>query len=168
MCALMIRCMGSGCASTDELIESHLWVAKRAVFSIRGVFDDDLYQEAVIGLIRAARRYEPEKGPFMNFAIKRVNGAIKDAIGREMKHKSRATHFDVAFHDRHGDSDVGGFTAGLLAAGFVSLSERDREIVRRRLAGETLKEIGLLLGISEARCSQVFSKFVRQVRAQAA
>ncbi len=45
---------------------------------------DDLYQFGVIGLLEALERFDPEKGvPFKNYAYKRINGEVVDALRRE-------------------------------------------------------------------------------------
>ncbi len=72
----------------EELIREYAILARRAVerlqFTPWGcVSTDDLVSHAVIGLINAVDRYDPEMGvPFEGFAMPRIRGAILDALRR--------------------------------------------------------------------------------------
>ncbi len=64
----------------NQLIEHHrgLGLAIAADYSGRGVEDDDLRQIALLGILKAVERYDPERGiPFSSFASRTVNGEIK-------------------------------------------------------------------------------------------
>jgi RNA polymerase sigma-B factor len=64
----------------NRLIEQHrgLGLAIAADYSGRGVEDDDLRQIALLGILKAVERYDPERGiPFSSFASRTVNGEIK-------------------------------------------------------------------------------------------
>jgi len=47
------------------------------------------------------------------------------------------------------------------------LKDRDCELVRRRMRGETLKAVGLSFGVSECRASQIEARALRVMRAAA-
>jgi RNA polymerase sigma factor FliA len=72
----------------DQLIEAHLHLARHAVKRLQitawgCVSEADLVSHAVIGLIDAVDRYNPEYGiPFPRFAMPRVRGAVLDALRR--------------------------------------------------------------------------------------
>lgn len=64
----------------NELIETHRGLAMTIAsdYSGRGVDDDDLRQIALLGVLKAVERYDPERGiPFGAFASRTVNGEIK-------------------------------------------------------------------------------------------
>lgn len=64
----------------NQLIEHHrgLGLAIAADYTGRGVEDDDLRQIALLGILKAVERYDPERGiPFSSFASRTVNGEIK-------------------------------------------------------------------------------------------
>jgi RNA polymerase sigma-B factor len=64
----------------NQLIEAHRGLAMTIAsdYSGRGVEDDDLRQIALLGILKAVERYDPERGiPFGAFASRTVNGEIK-------------------------------------------------------------------------------------------
>src|SRR5947209_7396781 len=70
----------------DAIIRDYAILARRAVERLQitpwgCVSKDDLISHAVIGLIDAIDRYDPEHGsPFEGFAMPRIRGAILDAL----------------------------------------------------------------------------------------
>jgi len=66
-------------SDTDELVLDHLGLASALArrFSGRGVDMDDLEQVARLALCKAARRYDPEQGPFPPFATATIQGELK-------------------------------------------------------------------------------------------
>lgn len=70
----------------EEIIREYAILARRAVERLQispwgCVSRDDLLSHAVIGLIDAIDRYDPEHGPpFEGFAMPRIRGAILDAL----------------------------------------------------------------------------------------
>lgn len=63
-----------------ELIESYLPLAQRIAqrYAGRGEPVEDLVQVATVGLIKAARRYDPERGtPFPSYAIPTMVGELR-------------------------------------------------------------------------------------------
>lgn len=71
---------------THELIEQHLPLVGHVVFQVavnfpRHVDREDLATAGALGLVEAARRYDPARGvPFDRFAAQRIRGAILDAV----------------------------------------------------------------------------------------
>jgi len=70
----------------DQLIEQHATLVKRIGHHLKGrlpasVQVDDLIQSGMIGLMEAARKYEPSKGAsFETYAGIRIRGAMLDEI----------------------------------------------------------------------------------------
>ena len=74
---------GPGAELHDEqakMIQEHVWVASHAArrFARRGEPSDDLFQVACLGLVKAARRFDPDRGVrFATFAMPTVVGEIR-------------------------------------------------------------------------------------------
>lgn len=92
------------------LVRNHLPLARYLAATIGGqgrtwwgaVDEDDLRQEAVIGLVKAVRKYDPERGTtFGTYATHVVRGHLRDHL-RDVDHLTRA-HRDAI---RRGDSDL--------------------------------------------------------------
>ncbi|MEY4713414.1 MAG: polymerase sigma factor FliA [Pseudomonadota bacterium] len=72
----------------EQLVLSHMPMVKRVAFHLRGrippLLDlDELVQVGMLGLIEAARGYDPRRGiPFEHFALSRVRGAMLDEVRR--------------------------------------------------------------------------------------
>lgn len=66
-------------ATEDELFERHIPLADRLArrYSFGAGIDDDLRQVARLGLLFACRRYQPERGVFVRFAVVTINGELK-------------------------------------------------------------------------------------------
>jgi RNA polymerase sigma factor (sigma-70 family) len=91
--------------SIDQLVEQHLWLAEKIARQvwhrfIRAGQDGyhshiemaDMVSCAHVGLVEAARRYDPTCGAFEAYAYRRIRGSIIDAYRRsayrEMQHES--------------------------------------------------------------------------------
>lgn len=64
----------------DELVAGHLPVARHIArrFAHRGEPQDDLEQVAVLGLIQAIDRYQPDRGSdFLSFAVPTITGEVR-------------------------------------------------------------------------------------------
>ena len=67
-------------ALTDELIEANLGVARSIAsrYRNRGIDLDDLEQVALLGLTKAAQRFDPDAGhDFLSYAVPTVRGEIR-------------------------------------------------------------------------------------------
>lgn len=70
----------------EKFVASHLGLVRSIVVRIgsrlpASVDLDDLYQEGVLGLMEATRRFEPTRGvPFASFAEQRIHGAVLDSL----------------------------------------------------------------------------------------
>lgn len=66
-------------ASEDELFEQHLSLADRLArrYSFGATVDEDLRQVARMGLLFACRRYDPDRGVFIRFAVVTITGELK-------------------------------------------------------------------------------------------
>lgn len=75
-----------GDAIDAKVIEEHLPLVRHIVFQVavhfpRHVDREELARAGALGLVEAARRYDPSRGvPFDRFAAQRIRGAILDAV----------------------------------------------------------------------------------------
>ena len=94
-------------ADDDARIVEHLGLVKRVALHLqsrvpRFIELDDLMQAGMIGLIEAARSYDPDKGVnFENFAYVRVKGAMFDEV-RKISYLPRSA---VAINKAHAQSE---------------------------------------------------------------
>jgi len=63
----------------DEVVTSHLWLAETLArrFMHRGEDNEDLMQVACTGLVEACRRFDPQQGSFVGFAVPTITGVLK-------------------------------------------------------------------------------------------
>lgn len=101
----------------------------------RGVHHDDLLQEARIGLLQAARKYDPSLGNrFSTAAFQRVNGAVVDCI----REHARTIRLPKDIHDE------------------LAKVERARTTLTARTGTEpTTDELAAELGFTTARIEQL-------------
>jgi RNA polymerase sigma-B factor len=75
------RHASSSATASDALVLEHMFLAEavaRRFFRQRSVRDEDLVQVACIGLVKAARRFDPDRGTdFAAFAVPTISGEIK-------------------------------------------------------------------------------------------
>lgn len=96
-------------ASSEALVMAHLGMVKRVALHLKLRIPpfmelDELIQVGMIGLLEAARAYNPGKGiEFENFALSRVRGAILDEV-RQLSYLPRSA---VAFNkSEHKATDI--------------------------------------------------------------
>lgn len=167
----------------EAIIRDYAILARRAVERLHitpwgCVSQDDLLSHAIIGLIDAVDRYDPEHGtPFEGFAMPRVRGAILDAL-RHLDWVPRS----VRFHENRLRSAYGKLegifgrpptdseTAEELG---VSLAEFER-IVTEVARGSILSLDDLVAGMGEATtvgevtpCGDAYDPYRAQERAEA-
>jgi len=93
----MLTVRRAGEAEPRELVERNIPLVEHIVSRLaaglpRSVDRDDLVQVAMVGLIEAARRYDPSRGiAFSTYAGRRIEGAIIDAL-RSMSWAPRSVH----------------------------------------------------------------------------
>jgi RNA polymerase sigma factor for flagellar operon FliA len=175
--------------TTHQLVIEHLPLAATIARSIskrlpRYVDSQDLYQDACIGLIRAAARYDAKrKASFSTYARRPVGGAVIDGL-RRADHLSRDERRRVKaegdearpLHVERAD-DVAGVL--LPPERSAAAAERDRLLnaaistlpIRLRIllrayyhSGQTMREVGYRLGVNESRISQLHRRALRLLR----
>ncbi|MCP5335015.1 MAG: RNA polymerase sigma factor FliA [Oceanospirillaceae bacterium] len=221
----------------SQLVQDYALLVKRIAHHLMGrlpasVQLDDLIQSGMIGLIEAARKYEPSKGAsFETYAGIRIRGAMLDEIrkgdwaprsvhrnsrrisdairqielatGRDAQDVdvAKALGMDLAEYNQHLQDSMGarlysfddllekgaeheddpfmgeqyspseGIESGQfqqqLAQAISQLPEREQLVLALYYDEElNLKEIGLILGVSESRVSQIHSQAAHRLRSR--
>ncbi len=78
-----LHVIGPATREEDELVRQYLPLARRLAGRYRHASEtqDDLVQVAAIGLVLAARRFDPERGtPFVSFAVPTILGELRRHI----------------------------------------------------------------------------------------
>jgi len=157
----------------DELVVRHLPVARSlaARYTGRGVEADDLRQAAQMGLVKAARRYDPAQGEFLSYAVTMANGEMRHCF-RELARGVRTQRLDDNPHgqlaEQLGAPDPGFERADarmMVEEAIDRLDEADRMIVRLRFVdGLSQAEIGERIGASQAQVSRALARILRRMR----
>lgn len=104
--SLAARRYGSARERRDALVLTHLPMVKRVALHLRARVPplmevDEMVQVGLIGLLEAARAWEPSNGtPFDAFALQRVRGAILD----EVRRISPLPRSSMSFNREHGQA----------------------------------------------------------------
>src|SRR2546428_4223614 len=198
---LWAMCRDGDAAARCALIECYVPLATRIahgmnvpVGAVAG--PDDLESAALIGLIDAVDRFQPERGvPFEGYASLRIRGAVLDEVrrvdelGRADRRRQREAAAQGEAGSYHGTVSLdeliergyhGGAEQDELAeryeaedlrmrvrSAMTCLPPRQREVLERYYCQSlTLPEAGLRMGISEARACQLHGRAIQNLRPQ--
>ena len=168
---------------SEELVLEHMDYARKIARNAASKFpieEEDAIQAALIGLLEAARRYDPAKNDhFRKYAYLRINGAIVDEVRRN-SFVSRTGHEQglriemKSLDETYADSGIpiyevvdkeGTPELGVdLQAAMDTLTERERKVMWGLAAGLTSREIGKEFGVTESRISQIATKARQQLQ----
>ncbi|MFE4001154.1 sigma-70 family RNA polymerase sigma factor [Nocardioides sp. YIM B13467] len=156
-----------------DLVVRHLPVARSlaARYAGRGIEIDDLRQAARMGLVKAARRYDPSQGEFLSYAVTVANGEMRHCF-REQARGVRTERLDDdterPLSERLGALDPGFERAEarvIVEEALDQLDEADRTIVRLRFVdGLSQAEIGEKIGATQAQVSRALARIIRRMR----
>lgn len=178
----------------DELVLSASWLARRVVHDVaagvpRCVDRQDLHAAALLGLVRAARTFDPGRGvPFLAFARSRMRWAVLDEL-RSSDHLTRSARrrtreaVPVPATDvfvRLADVDVADPTAATpegdalecelvesVRAAVARLPARHRAVILGYFVeGREMRDLAVELGVTPSRVSQLCSDGVGKLRAR--
>ena len=142
----------------------------------RHVEADDLLGDAYLGLCKAQRTYQPQRGvPFTAYARRVIHGAVIDQMrlyyGRQGSYKARRrpVSFTALTREELGTLAVPQPPDALvtlldLLEG-VHLTAREARIVAMLLAGHDQQEIARELGLSPSLVSMAKRRVIRKVQA---
>lgn len=165
--------------SAGDLDLVHRLARRKAAQCPSQVDERDLISAGYLGLVDAARRWDPRRGPFRRFASTRVLGSMLDQLRKDdpLSRSARArgdyapeiVSLDAARDpDEVADPRVAPpSTARLEWEELLGLlaSHRLRMVVDLRFrVGLTLREVGLVLGLSEPRVWQLEAQALARLR----
>ena len=147
----------------------------------KGVALDELRSAALLGLVKATKRFDPDRGiPFGGYAQHWVRGEIltlfkpnRDALslGRTLS-LNAPVRSKIGHECEDGPREFMDLVADDLAPAISPdlnrLSERERDVIEARLRGETLAEIGKDLGVSAERVRQLEARALPKIKGMAA
>jgi len=158
--------------SPNELIKKHkklvVAIVRRRAHNLPDADQDDLIQEGCLGLLEAAKRFNPKLGfQFSTFAYRRISGAVADAMKR--------LHPDYPFSQLSNDNPEGEYEIGDAGEGALAarhtLEEHILQVVRdfmKRLSPLQRKiahllfwksysqaDVAKVLGVSQPRVAQI-------------
>lgn len=148
------------------------WVISSRFSSLVG--DEDVLQEALIGLYKACLRYDESRGTISTVGVKYITNSILIYL-RNQKIKSRIPIISL---DSYISTDDGGEFSpieivedpnqtveghGVFLREFIStLKERDKKVIQLSLLGYNQTEIGKILGISQSYCGRIISNLKKK------
>jgi RNA polymerase sigma-B factor len=152
------------------LIAAHLPLARTLArrYAGRGEPLDDLVQVGALGLIRASERFDADRGAsFSTFAARVIDGEIRRHL--RSRAGTRATAGDDTVEDiRDPDETLAASeTRALVSRSVQALDDRERRIVFLRFdADMTERQIGTVLGISQAQVSRILNRALAKLRTE--
>ena len=171
-----------------QLVEQAIGLPRREASRWRHfarIDQEDLVADGNVGLVRAARRYDPRSGvPFPVFARKFVRGAILDTIGR---HVRRARLDEGTYADVRGFDDLTGLDGRSFEVPdpgpsteeraeqldrlrlLASLTQAEQHaLIRTKVDGADVDTVGRELGVSAHRVYALVDEGARRLRRRAA
>lgn len=175
----------------QSLVESNTalvgWAVKRLTPAgwHRGILDnDDLASAGMLGLIRAAQTHDPAKGAFTTHASYHIRCQILTEMKNRQDHIRIPLSVDPAERSRlaealmtvpiSGDTQIAApewgeshrmdDTRDEVERILARLPRRQADILRERMAGKTLSEIGKALGVTRERVRQIEAMAYEYVR----
>lgn len=125
--------------------------------------EDDLLQEARIGLIEAARTFDPDRGTrFATHAVWRIRGRVQNAVRKwkttPVPHSPADPVFDSLTDDYPSALEmlIAAEEDAILTDALDCLPAREAHVLRERwLHGRTLDEVSADLGVCKERVRQI-------------
>jgi RNA polymerase sigma factor (sigma-70 family) len=147
------------CDELHELVEQNVGLAWAVVNRWRrsGLDVDDLAQAGMIGLCKAARTFDPERGAFSTYATHWIKAEIRRAAEKLLKHQGIASLLDEPPSGRPGvDDEIADHDAMDRVWREVDrLPEKDRQVIRGRFwEGLSQSQISERMGTTRTRVYQ--------------
>lgn len=171
-------------APQRELVESHYWMAKHVLrqlsvfrFALNFAQEEDLNQEAVVGLMLAATKYVPKKGvKFCTFAYKVVKHYLLLAIYKlkwiaqypslviprclpSVSHYKKSLWVVEPSYQEHKE-----YLLRFLAKQIGNMSENKRKIMNQFLVTPTRKAVADQLGLDEHLVGRIVKTEIDRIR----
>lgn len=128
--------------------------------------DEDVYSEAMMGLVKAANGFRPELGfQFSTYAWRGIQNAILTELRDRKKHSSVNSLSDNILVENT-DINIVDNEDGICCL-IKTLTEREASVIRRRFsAGHTLNRVGKRFKISKERVRQIQKEALEKLRQQ--
>jgi RNA polymerase sigma factor (sigma-70 family) len=155
-------------------------LAKKALIRFddnASVMDHDVFGEAMLGLVIASQDFDADKQSFATWAQYKIRGRIGIYKEKELRYRKKRVHFRSYVDDSEDSSGV--IESELLCIAESSddermevldaikdVSGREAEIIRDRLSGLTLQQIGDKYGISRQRVQKLEERGIEMIRKQ--
>jgi RNA polymerase sigma-B factor len=157
--------------AANDLCEKYLPLARKiaAGFTGRGIHYEDLYLAGRLGLVRASRKFDPDRGAFGPYAKLWIKGEItrlfKPAADAMALGRSESLNAPALGDDQAADLPLqADETVPAVTPDLSGLTEREQAVLVGRSRGETLSELGRDLGVSQERVRQVHAKATQKAR----
>lgn len=139
-------------------------------------YGDDLIQDGMVGLMKAADKYDNEKGRFSTFAMQ----CIRNEMFMSMRKMRKSFDKEISLYtpvgvDAEGaevylidtipcknESDEGEIGCKNVIRFVKEQSDRSKTIMRMRYEGHTMTEIGKALGITQSYVSRLLRDLHRK------
>lgn len=145
----------------QEIALRYLPLVRRIARAFPPQAREDLIQDGIVGLLEAARQWDPRRGPYFPLARWWVLRLFTDAARAEARWRSAQAMASPAYAPPPSEPDDA-------AALLNTLTPRQSSILRRSLGlgcpPEPLRAIGASLGISGERVRQVRDLALRRLR----
>lgn len=142
-------------------------------------FDEDIIQEARIGMLGAMRRFDPNRGvKFTTYAYPSILGAVKKYFRRTRRAVPTCSldatindFSDTTFEDLMSDGSCleDDVTEKIYAQSNLinlmdGLKDRERKIVQLRLSGKSQKAVGQTINTSQTSISRSLKKYPKYIK----
>ena len=141
---LILRARNGDKAAESELLNKYSPLAKAvsAGFFLIGGTDEDLFQEAMVGLYSAVNGFSSANGAnFTTYAYKCMRNAVLDAVKKNTGNKNKALNSSVPIVE---------------IAGEFSPSDPEDELIRREQRREFLQKISKILSSFEFKATVMY------------
>tara|TARA_R110000744_G_scaffold174750_4_gene293512 strand:+ start:1652 stop:2104 length:453 start_codon:yes stop_codon:yes gene_type:complete len=137
----------------SKLIEEHRELVISEVMEVVNSKSDleDYIQVGFIGLIKAYRKFDPEKGCFENYAKVCVRNEVMVALKKKVK--------NTVYHKKSDKSDI-----VVWEVVPDSLSDTEKIVIKMRCQNYTNKEIAEMLCLTKTYVKQVYANCIKKLR----
>ena len=172
---------------TSMLVEQNVRLVKSEIYRMTGSSpDDDMIQEGILGLLRAALGFDRNRGTkFSTYAVPWIKRNIHRELGKRAKHDRHNVSIDASFdgtedgatmHDTICDDKIPPPSLGAGcrvdaaavrdAVGKLSIRERQAIELRfgfDRMYGRTFAEVGADMGVSTQRAKAIVDRAIARL-----
>jgi RNA polymerase sporulation-specific sigma factor len=137
------------------------------------IFDEDAFQEGCIGLLKAARTYDPGISKFSTYAYITIKQTILQYLKRINAQHRKPEQPDLCYEKYLfgiGEHDLGLTQAEVnmdLERFIRACNDKERFVVRMALHGFTQREIGEMMGVNQVQVSRITGYAMKKMQRRA-